>query len=178
MPRAEQRHQNSDAVILALPFTKLRQVKGLDRLNLSREKLNCINKLGMGKNAKIMVGTTSRVSGEPRNATCGCTACRCAPMAASCLILSSKNFGRRAILSSRMGERPAFLRLPGRRNYCRKLKPEVHISAKNATASARYRRRWPTVSTRTHSHVNVLEQLSLHARQLLRRRSRTIHHDV
>jgi monoamine oxidase len=53
--------QNFDAAILALPFTKLRQVKGLDRLDLSKEKLDCINKLGMGQNAKIMVGTTSRV---------------------------------------------------------------------------------------------------------------------
>jgi monoamine oxidase len=53
--------RNFDAVILALPFTKLRQVKGLNRLNLSCEKLNCINELGMGKHAKIMVGTTSRV---------------------------------------------------------------------------------------------------------------------
>jgi len=53
--------RNFDAVILALPFTKLRQVKGLDRLNLSPEKLKCIKELGMGKHAKIMVGTTSRV---------------------------------------------------------------------------------------------------------------------
>jgi monoamine oxidase len=53
--------RNFDAVILALPFTKLRQVKGLDRLNLSREKLECINELGMGKHAKIMIGTTSRM---------------------------------------------------------------------------------------------------------------------
>ena len=57
--------QNFDAVILALPFTKLRQVKGLDRLNLSPEKLKCINELGMGQHAKIMVGTTSRVWGKP-----------------------------------------------------------------------------------------------------------------
>jgi monoamine oxidase len=53
--------QNFDAVILALPFTKLRQVKGLNRLNLSPQKLKCINELGMGQHAKIMVGTTSRV---------------------------------------------------------------------------------------------------------------------
>ena len=57
--------QNFDAVILALPFTKLRQVKGLDRLNLSPEKLKCINELGMGQHAKIMVGTTSRVWRKP-----------------------------------------------------------------------------------------------------------------
>jgi monoamine oxidase len=57
--------QNFDAVILALPFTKLRQVKGLDRLNLSPKKLKCINELGMGQHAKIMVGTTSRVWRKP-----------------------------------------------------------------------------------------------------------------
>jgi hypothetical protein len=35
-----------DAVILALPFTKLRQVKGLERLKLSAEK-KCIRELAM-----------------------------------------------------------------------------------------------------------------------------------
>ena len=54
-----------DAVILALPFTCLRRVEGLDGLHLSKEKLNCINKLGMGHNAKIMVGTMSRVWRDP-----------------------------------------------------------------------------------------------------------------
>ena len=49
-----------DAVILALPFTCLRTVK-LDGLHLSQEKLKCIRELGMGQNAKIMVGTASRV---------------------------------------------------------------------------------------------------------------------
>ena len=94
--------RNFDAVILALPFTKLRQVKGLDRLNLSCEKLKCINELGMGKHAKIMVGTTSRVWGSPpRSAAC------LAPMAASFPRLGSRIFGRRAPVS-RSGERPAF----------------------------------------------------------------------
>jgi monoamine oxidase len=50
-----------DVAILALPFTCLRDVKGLDCLHLSPEKLRCIRELGMGQNAKIMVGTTSRV---------------------------------------------------------------------------------------------------------------------
>jgi monoamine oxidase len=49
-----------DAVILALPFTKLRQVKGLEGLELGAEKLKCIRELGYGINAKIMNGTTSR----------------------------------------------------------------------------------------------------------------------
>ncbi|MGZ8416371.1 MAG: flavin monoamine oxidase family protein [Methyloceanibacter sp.] len=48
-------------VILALPFTKLRQVKGLESLELGEEKLKCIRELGYGTNAKIMHGTTSRV---------------------------------------------------------------------------------------------------------------------
>jgi monoamine oxidase len=59
------RRENFDAVILALPFTRLRDVKGLNRLHLSPEKLKCIRELGMGKNAKIMVGTTSRVWRTP-----------------------------------------------------------------------------------------------------------------
>jgi monoamine oxidase len=49
-----------DAVVLALPFTKLRQVKGLERLRLGAEKLKCIRELGMGTSAKILQGTTSR----------------------------------------------------------------------------------------------------------------------
>jgi monoamine oxidase len=52
-------------VILALPFTKLRQVKGLDGLKLGAEKLKCIQELGYGVNAKIMNGTTSRVWRSP-----------------------------------------------------------------------------------------------------------------
>ncbi len=51
---------NYDAVILALPFTKLRTVKGLERLPLGADKLKCIRELGYGINAKIMNGTTSR----------------------------------------------------------------------------------------------------------------------
>jgi monoamine oxidase len=54
-----------DTVILALPFTKLRQVDGLERLKLGSEKLKCIRELGMGQSAKIMVGTTSRVWRTP-----------------------------------------------------------------------------------------------------------------
>ena len=57
--------ESFDAMILALPFTKLRQVKGLERLRLGTEKLKCIRELGMGTNAKIMNGTTSRVWRSP-----------------------------------------------------------------------------------------------------------------
>jgi len=53
--------QSFDTAILALPFTKLRQVNGLDNLKLGDDKLKCIRELGMGTNAKILQGTTSRV---------------------------------------------------------------------------------------------------------------------
>ena len=57
--------ESFDAMILALPFTKLRQVKGLEGLRLGAEKLKCIRELGMGSNAKILQGTTSRVWRSP-----------------------------------------------------------------------------------------------------------------
>jgi monoamine oxidase len=57
--------ESYDAVILALPFTKLRQVKGLEGLRLGAEKLKCIRELGMGSNAKTLQGTTSRVWRSP-----------------------------------------------------------------------------------------------------------------
>jgi monoamine oxidase len=59
--------ESFDAMILALPFTKLRQVKGLERLRLGAEKLKCIRELGYGTNAKIIHGTTSRVWRGPES---------------------------------------------------------------------------------------------------------------
>ncbi len=49
-----------DTVVFALPFTKLRQVAGIDALGLDATKLKSIRELGYGDNAKIMTGTTSR----------------------------------------------------------------------------------------------------------------------
>ena len=49
-----------DAVALTLPFTKLREVAGLDGLGIDAMKLKSIRELGYGDNAKIMVGTTGR----------------------------------------------------------------------------------------------------------------------
>ena len=49
-----------DTVVLALPFTKLREVPGLDKLKLDAMKLKAIRELGYGDNAKIMVGTRGR----------------------------------------------------------------------------------------------------------------------
>ena len=47
-------------VVLALPFTRLREVKGVGGLGLSAEKMKTINELGYGVNSKLMVGTSSR----------------------------------------------------------------------------------------------------------------------
>ena len=46
--------------VLALPFTRLREVKGLGGLGLSADKMRAINELGYGVNSKLMVGTSSR----------------------------------------------------------------------------------------------------------------------
>ena len=47
-------------VILALPFTRLRNLKGLGGLGLPADKIKVINELGYGANAKLAVGTSSR----------------------------------------------------------------------------------------------------------------------
>jgi monoamine oxidase len=47
-------------VVLALPFTRLREVKGIGGLGLSAEKMKAINELGYGVNSKLMVATSSR----------------------------------------------------------------------------------------------------------------------
>lgn len=50
----------SDRVVLALPFTTLREVEGIDTLGLSAAKLKSIRELGYGNNAKIMTATRGR----------------------------------------------------------------------------------------------------------------------
>ena len=47
-------------VILALPFTRLRNLKGLGGLGLPADKMTVINELGYGASAKLAVGTSSR----------------------------------------------------------------------------------------------------------------------
>ncbi len=47
-------------VILAIPFTTLRKVDGLDTLGLSPVKLKAIRELGCGSNAKMMLGFRER----------------------------------------------------------------------------------------------------------------------
>lgn len=47
-------------VVMALPFTKLREVKGLGGLALPADKMAAINELGYGAHARLAVGTSSR----------------------------------------------------------------------------------------------------------------------
>lgn len=47
-------------VVFALPFTRLRSVKGLGGMALPADKMTVINELGYGANAKLAVGTSSR----------------------------------------------------------------------------------------------------------------------
>jgi monoamine oxidase len=49
-----------DAVVLAMPFTLLREVQLDANLDLPREKMLAIEQLGYGTNAKMMVGFSSR----------------------------------------------------------------------------------------------------------------------
>ncbi len=51
-----------DDVILALPFTCLRTVPGLDSLGLSDAKMQAIREMGYGNAAKLVCGTASRAS--------------------------------------------------------------------------------------------------------------------
>src|SRR5262245_20878275 len=60
-----EKSESFDATILTLPFTKLRDAKGLNRLKLAPEKLKCIRELGRGTSAKVISGTTSRVWRSP-----------------------------------------------------------------------------------------------------------------
>jgi monoamine oxidase len=46
--------------VSAIPFTMLREVEGVDALEMSPEKKACIKSLGYGTNAKVMYGFTDR----------------------------------------------------------------------------------------------------------------------
>ncbi|MES2744965.1 MAG: NAD(P)/FAD-dependent oxidoreductase [Bdellovibrionota bacterium] len=50
----------ADHVILAVPFTVLRGIKGIDSLGLKPRKLQAIRELGYGTNTKLMLGFTGR----------------------------------------------------------------------------------------------------------------------
>jgi monoamine oxidase len=54
-----------DVAILALPFTKLRSVGGIEALGLSPMKLKAIRELGYGDNMKLVCGTASRAWLKP-----------------------------------------------------------------------------------------------------------------
>ena len=158
---------NFDAVILALPFTCLRNVKGLDRMHLSPEKLKCIRELGMGQNAKIMVGTTSRVWR---------TSASDLPVPSNgsvCSDLAFQDFwetsraqpGDAGILTNFLGGKAALTDAEvGAQRLPRRPRQDV------AEDGQKYRQEG--------SHIILLESLSIHARQLCKHQRRTIHRDV
>jgi monoamine oxidase len=57
---ASTRQASFDAVVLALPFTTLREIDLHDSLGLPSWKIDAIESLGYGTNAKMMVGFNSR----------------------------------------------------------------------------------------------------------------------
>jgi len=58
-PQGKVEHRTSRAV-LALPFTLLREVEGVDSIGLTAHKKTAIAGLGYGNNAKLMVATKTR----------------------------------------------------------------------------------------------------------------------
>ena len=159
--------QSFDAVILALPFTKLRQVKGLERLRLGAEKLKCIRELGMGQNAKIMYGTTSRVW---RSSDSGLPAPSNGDFFSD---LGFQNFyetsraqpGEAGILTNYLGVTPGITDARTALDVvpCRFAEDVEEDSRKSRPFGGRFL---------------VLERLSLHAWQLRERQSGTIHDDA
>lgn len=57
----------ADIVALALPFTMLRDVAGVDALGLDPLQLRAIRELGYGDNSKIMVSTTAKPWTQPQS---------------------------------------------------------------------------------------------------------------
>jgi monoamine oxidase len=62
----------ADHVILALPFTVLREVRGIGAIGLQPRKLQAIRELGYGTNSKLMLGFSRRywregLGGSPKN---------------------------------------------------------------------------------------------------------------
>ncbi len=64
-PAGGARSEIFDVVVLALPFTRLRLVKGVDALGLGPMKLKAIRELGYGGNMKLVCGTASRAWRTP-----------------------------------------------------------------------------------------------------------------
>ena len=155
-----------DAVILALPFTRLRQVKGLEGLRLGAEKLKAF--------ASLVTGRMPRFCKAPPRA-CGGVPTRDFPhhrMAPSIPISASRTFARRAAPS---------LATPAS-------SPTISAASwsdRHEDRTRRLPRRPPQdvaedgrKSRPVCGHRLVLGHLSLHARQLRQRQGWAIHHDV
>ena len=156
-----------DAVILALPFTRLRQVKGLEGLRLGAEKLKTIRELGYGSNAKVLQGTTSRVWRSPNSGL---------PAPSNGTFYTDLGFQKFVGLEPR----PAWRRRPHHQLSRRQSWPDRHEDR-----TRRLPRRPPQDVAEDGrkprpvcNHGLVLGHLSLHARQLRQRQGWAIHHDV
>jgi monoamine oxidase len=134
------RSESFDAVILTLPFTRLREVKGLKSLALEPLKLNAIRELGYGTSAKLYNGTVSRVW---RSAESGLPAPSNGSFYSdlgfqSLWEMSRAQPGEAGIITNFLGGRPVW---PSRA-------PPLILSV---PASPRCRPRWPKASTRRRS---------------------------
>ena len=159
--------ENYDAVILALPFTKLRQVEGLENLSLGDDKLKCIRELGYGINAKILQGTTSRVWRSPDSGL---------PAPSNGLFYSDLGFQNLSGLEpSPAGRGRHHHQLPRRKAWAdrREVRPR-RVPRRPPQDVAEDSRQYRPVCCR----ILVLGGLSLHARQLCQRQSGPIHHVV
>ena len=92
--RRRDHSETFDAVILALPFTRLRQVKGLESLDLGEEKLKTIRELGYGTVPRFCLAPPRACGGVPSVGTS-----RHHPMAPSIPISASRICGTRAATS-------------------------------------------------------------------------------
>ena len=128
--------ESFDAVILTLPFTKLRDVEGLKRLKLGSEKMKCIRELGYGTSAKVINGTTSRVwRSEASDLPAPSNGSFYADLGFQNLWEESRaQPGEAGIIMDFLGGKAG-------------LAEEMPRSRPSGRASPRCRRRWPMVST-------------------------------
>jgi monoamine oxidase len=56
----QSRHREADYTVMAIPFTILREIQGIDQLGLPKRKLKAIREWGYGTNSKQMMGFRAR----------------------------------------------------------------------------------------------------------------------
>jgi monoamine oxidase len=94
-------------VLVAIPFTILRQVEGLDKLALSPEKLAAIKTLGYGTNVKVMYGFTEKTWRTPGTGRPECNGSMYTSNSSQCFWETSrKQPGKGGILTNYRGGTP------------------------------------------------------------------------